>query len=542
MLILYGFYRILLEDENIPVFKRFYLLATVLFSLIIPLVTFTYTVEAPSFPGESMMFAQEKTAMVTQHSISTNWVEISGIIILGIYLFGVLFFAFRFCRNLFTISREIRNNEKKSEFPYIFVLIRRKLIPYSFLRYIFLGKSDYENDNISHAVLEHEKAHVDQKHSWDLLFIEFLNIIFWFNPLFIELKRAIRLNHEFLADREVLNGSTNPVAYSQLLFSYNSVTHHNSLYSPINNSLIKKRIIMISKGFSKKRFIARMGILLPVLALCIFLFNNEIVAKTVTGPNANDAALSVLPVQEPKKIHIKISGESIYLNGEEVKLKNFGKELDKLTKDFTAEEISEMDFNVQTRDPDRGLVDKLENEFQKTRFAEITSLTILPPPPPPAPEVRDVPPPPPPAPHYIPAPNRPGERLEHRAPVPTNRENHPPHPSHPPMPPAQRDSLRKMALIDMRMAERERKRMEDLEKRYAGKQELLDEKKQELLARSQERRLEIQERMSEMMDHRQELMEERQLKIQERQRANKDRQREIQKIRDSIRKNNSSGQ
>lgn len=539
LLMLYGFYKLMLENENMPVFKRFYLLAAVIFSLALPLITLTYTVEASVPAANSAIVSLTNNTSVPEKSTATDWWRIDRFIILGIYSCGVLFFGFRYLKNLFAISREISNNEHKAELPYIFVLIRQKLVPHSFLRYIFLGKSDFENNKISEAVIEHEKAHVDQKHSWDLLFIELLHVIFWFNPVFIQLKKSIRLNHEFLADRKVLSGEVNPLEYSQLLFSYNTATHHNSLYSPINNSLIKKRILMISKNFSPKRFLARLGFLIPVLALCIFLFNNDIVAKPVYSEEPADK-IPIIDLQQPSKIYIKIEGENISLNGEEVKLKNFAKELDKITKGLSAAEISELDFNVQSRNAEEGLLDKLENEFQKTRFAEITGMTILPPPPPPAPEIGDMPPPPPPvrkSDDNVPPPPPPAD---HKGGVPAPQD--PVHPPHQPMPPAKHDSMRRMAVVEQRMAEREQARMRDLEERYADNPEMLEQKKQELQARMQERQQEIEQRLAEMQEHRQQMMEERQAMIQERQRIIEDRRREMMEKRDSIRNNNSSDQ
>ncbi len=539
LLILFGFYRFFLENENMPVFKRFYLLTAVIFSLALPLITLTYTVEAAVPAGESPVTPLTNAVLTSEKASEINWWQIAPSAVLVIYLCGVLFFAFRYFKNLFSISREISNNEQKPELPYIFVLIRRNLVPHSFLRYIFLGKSDFENNNISPAVLEHEKAHVDQKHSWDLLFIEFLHILFWFNPVYIELKKAIRLNHEFLADRKVLSGETNPVEYSQLLFSYNSATHHNSLYSPINNSLIKKRILMISKNFSSKRFLARLGFLIPVLALCIFLFNNEIVAKPAIS-DIEPAVISSEKLQQPSKVYIKIEGKTISLNGEEVNLKDFHKELDKLTEGLSAEEISEMDFNVQIRNADDALIGKLEKQFQKTRFAKVTGMTILPPPPPPAPEIGDIPPPAPPAPahEHMPPPPPPAGHKDHVSPAPRSPE----HPPHPPMPPAKHDSLRKMAMIDRRMAEREKERMLELEEKYADDKELLQEKKEELIARSQERREQIEQRMTEFQADREQRIQEHQAMIRDRQKAIQERQRLIQQKRDSIRNNNSSDQ
>ncbi|MGB5942208.1 MAG: hypothetical protein WBG71_04955 [Leeuwenhoekiella sp.] len=121
-----------------------------------------------------------------------------------------------------------------------------------------------------------------------MLLIEFLQVVFWFNPLFFFFKKSVALNHEFLADASALKDNVSAVKYSQLLFQYSGGAHHTALSSPINYSLTrppfrraKKRIVMLSQSFSTKKLVTRLTLLLPVLGCCIYLFNEEIVAKPV---------------------------------------------------------------------------------------------------------------------------------------------------------------------------------------------------------------------------------------------------------------------
>ncbi|HBY69604.1 MAG TPA: peptidase M56, partial [Flavobacteriaceae bacterium] len=77
-------------------------------------------------------------------------------------------------------------------------------------------------NEIPEEVLLHEHAHAKQMHSVDILFIELLHVLFWFNPLFIFLKRSMKLNHEFLADRAVLKQGAETSVYQKLLLAYSS--------------------------------------------------------------------------------------------------------------------------------------------------------------------------------------------------------------------------------------------------------------------------------------------------------------------------------
>ena len=192
---------------------------------------------------------------------------------------GVAVFGIRFGRNLFRLREKITRNEKVKNPKHIDVLLTQKVVPHSFLKYIFLPKTEYKQYQIAPEVLAHEQAHVTQKHSWDILFIELLQVVFWFNPLLVFIKRSVALNHEFQADQAALREKNDIINYTNLLFNYSGGAHHTALSSPINYSLTKKRIVMLSHSFSAKKLAYRLVFLIPVLTFCIYFFNQEIVAK-----------------------------------------------------------------------------------------------------------------------------------------------------------------------------------------------------------------------------------------------------------------------
>ncbi|MUP45564.1 hypothetical protein E0K83_07365 [Gramella sp. BOM4] len=477
LLLLFSFYRLLLEGENCHRFKRFYLLGAVLFSVIIPQVTFTYEVNepisSPPITGNEMMAS---AALDSEPGI---WESYGAYFLLTIYLIGFAIFSFRFAKNLFGLYAEARSNERLEQFRYIFVLLKKKLDPHSFLNFIFLNKTQFEDQQISEAVLEHEKAHVDQKHTLDLLLIEILQVIFWFNPVFHFLKRSVKLNHEFLADEQVLQGNIEALDYTNILYNYGSGVTQNALASPISHSLIKKRIIMITNQFSRKRFAFRMLILLPLLGACIFLFNEKIVAK-----NINEANLIFQEEQERKVIKLKVEGETIWLNGEQVGLNEFTQRLDQITSSWTKAEMQKPWFEADFQNSTTTFINKLNKEYQNSKLAQVSETEFivpnvpssaegeLPPPPPPPVKAKDT---------ELPAPPTPPKNKEADLPAPppppvkSSKAGSIPPP--PPPPPAPEVSKEKMDSLRM-VVQLRRERMRDE----------MDAKRAELRAEVEERR------------------------------------------------------
>lgn len=163
LIVLFSFYKLFLEAERFHRIKRFYLLFSLLISIVLPLITFSYTVEIPATnPSDGVLI----TSLSSKNSITEIpwWEEqFPQLLFLG-YIIGFSVFSLRFYTNLKKLIIEVKRNDKLKDRPYIYVLLNSKLTPYSFFQYIFLNKQKFKNKEISSAVLDHEKAHVDQKH------------------------------------------------------------------------------------------------------------------------------------------------------------------------------------------------------------------------------------------------------------------------------------------------------------------------------------------------------------------------------------------
>ena len=273
--ILFFFYKLVLENTSIHTFKRIYLFGILLVSFLIPFITFTSYVEvSPVF----YTYTEGTPQIAIPEAVES--INYWPFVLWTIYGLGVLFFSVKFFRNLFIIIQQIRTNPKYRNSGFINILLNEVVIPHTFFSYIFLNKKQFEKGEIPSEVILHEQTHAIQKHSLDVIFVELLQIVFWFNPLFYFLKKSIKLNHEFLADRAVLNTGAETSEYQKILLAFSSNAFTPALAHSINYSSIKKRFTVMKTHTSKRAIWLRSLLILPLLSVLIYGFSiKEVVAK-----------------------------------------------------------------------------------------------------------------------------------------------------------------------------------------------------------------------------------------------------------------------
>jgi bla regulator protein BlaR1 len=280
LLILFSFYKFFLEKESIHTFKRFYLLGSLVVAIIIPWITFISYIEIPETFSNAFVI-ENAGVNASETEITTNYLST---VLWTLYGIGAAIFSYRFFRNLTNLIIKIRRNPKLKLSRITNVLLSTAVTPHTFFSYIFLNKQRFEANQIPTEVLLHEKTHAIQKHSIDVLFIEFVQVVFWFNPLVYMLKHAMKLNHEFLADQAVINNGITPTYYQNLLLEFSS-NPTPQLANSINYSSIKKRITVMKTETSRQSTLLRTLVLLPLLALLIFGFSSrEIIQKEAPNP------------------------------------------------------------------------------------------------------------------------------------------------------------------------------------------------------------------------------------------------------------------
>ncbi|MDB4291848.1 M56 family metallopeptidase [Maribacter sp.] len=292
--ILFLFYKVFLEKENMHVFKRFYLLASLVCALIIPALVFTEYVEVQAPTYTNVQYATTPLEEIKATPPLTAAVLDFAPIFWSIYSIGLLFFGVKFAKNLFEIWKRIRKNLKYKTVRFTQVLLLEKLPPHTFFSYIFLNKQKLEANEIPKEVLLHEETHAEQKHSWDVVFVELLQVIFWVNPFIYLAKQAIKLNHEFLADKAVLQKDINRTTYQNTLLSYLSPASEKKYQPTMANAItnssyssIKKRFTVMKKRTSKKAIYVRTLLMLPLMAALLYGFTQTKVIEEFADEREN---------------------------------------------------------------------------------------------------------------------------------------------------------------------------------------------------------------------------------------------------------------
>lgn len=292
LLILLLVHRLFLEHEAIHRFNRFYLLLAVVVSFLIPLYTIEVSeiIEAtPTIEDSSPIMAEEFTAeplrqvqidetlifhAVEETQFEFNWHSV----IVSIYGLIAMVFLFRFVRNIKILVNQVQQHVKINYCGQTLVLLQGDSLPYSFLNYIFVTESDFTNGKFSDAVFFHERTHVEEKHSWDNLFIELLLIPLWFHPGLYWARTAIKLNHEFIADGVALQ-STPLEKYENKLLSMLLDKQKFGLVSSLNFSLTKKRFEMMKRKSKSSASWIKVLCLVPVLGVLVYIFSDKVTAK-----------------------------------------------------------------------------------------------------------------------------------------------------------------------------------------------------------------------------------------------------------------------
>jgi len=287
MALLLGVYYLLLQKERLFVFNRFYLLFALAFSVALSFITIEIHTEAEPVVTSVMatqQFTYDVPTAVTPKITTESPIDYLSYLPWLIYGLITLVSTLKFTGNIWYFKKQVAKHPSQKHDAATLVLLDKKVLPHTFLDYIFISKEEHERNTIEEELYLHELAHVTQKHTLDILFIEVLKTILWFNPLLYFYKKAIQLNHEFLADESVLQQVSNVAAYQQLLLIKALPPTQYQLASSLNFSVTKKRFNMMTKATTTKSKALLLKLAsLPVIAGLVALLCIETVAQqTIT--------------------------------------------------------------------------------------------------------------------------------------------------------------------------------------------------------------------------------------------------------------------
>jgi TonB family protein len=290
-------YRLILRQKANLAFNRFYLLFSILFSAVLPLISIDYkssseSILLPEFiVGNQGILLLDSVAVYAtgmNQKITTVLQEVSWMKF--IYLTGIFILL---CRTLFGLYR-LRLFKRKAvleKFPmYTLVNSNSNVEPFSFFNFVFINKALY-NDKEFQAIINHELAHIQLKHSMDNLLLEIMFVIQWFNPFIWLLRLDLKEIQEFQADRNTIEKGINPLFYKELLLGQALGTRF-ALGNSFNQLLIKKRLKMINSKINNSIGFVRISALSLIVCMVLIVFACE---QKSTGEQEVYTQVEIMP-------------------------------------------------------------------------------------------------------------------------------------------------------------------------------------------------------------------------------------------------------
>ncbi|MGN7810934.1 M56 family metallopeptidase [Flavobacterium sp. 22076] len=343
----YFAYFFLLRKETFFNSSRWFLLAGLVTSVVLPLVVYTKVVwidpvpvPVSYTPAANFQYVSNFHPQIAEkESFEINWNLVS----LVIYGIGFTAFMIKFGIDFYSLNSVLKGRKIEQQADFKFVDVNENIAPFSYFDYIVYNSSMYSEKELE-SILEHEKVHSDQHHTIDVIISRIFCILFWFNPIIWLYKKAILQNLEFIADSEAAKKISDKKAYQYTLLK---ITTHETCVAITNHfyqSLIKKRIVMLNKNQSKKWNYWKYYAVLPVLALFVLSFQIKTIA------------------QEKKELREKATLTS----------KNQDPEVLKITKSTTDQELKDLTAKLKT---DHNINLEISN-IKRNKNNELTSIKI----------------------------------------------------------------------------------------------------------------------------------------------------------------------
>jgi TonB family protein len=250
----FGFYSLLLRRETFFQLNRIYLVGTAILSFFIPLIQSEWVKGLFITQQVQYTIYGSNAVSITDIAPITNNPVTIGQVLLITYTAGVIVLAIKLMLQLILLRRIIQDPSPK--------------VSYSFFNKVKVS----EGIDGREVIENHELVHARQFHSADVLIIEAVMIINWFNPIVYLYRFAIKHVHEYIADRHTLKAGTNKADYAMLLLSQTFDTPAHQLVNPFfNHSLLKQRIMMLQKNKSQRIKLIKYGLSAPLFILMLVL-------------------------------------------------------------------------------------------------------------------------------------------------------------------------------------------------------------------------------------------------------------------------------
>jgi hypothetical protein len=333
-------YFLLLRKETFFNSNRWFLLAGLISSVVLPLIVFTKIVWVDPTPTNfDWSNIPMTTNAVEKEAFEINWYLVFAIV----YLIGILVFLMKFIFDFYSLSKVLKGKTIQHQADFKFIDVTENIAPFSYFNSIVYNSSLYSETELEN-ILEHEKVHSEQNHTVDVLISRLFCVFFWFNPFIWLYKKAVLQNLEFIADSEASKKISDKKAYQMTLLKITTQENCVVLTNHFYQSLIKKRIVMLNKNQSNKRNSWKYAVVLPLLGAFVFFFQVKVVAQEKAAPkqetkseqielkvakinqnNINKIDGDTLKILSKNEMPIKITDKDIYINGVKSTNEDFNK-------------------------------------------------------------------------------------------------------------------------------------------------------------------------------------------------------------------------
>lgn len=310
--IFYIFFRLTLRTNTHFKANRIFLISALIITLAIALwpvrykvsIPFTETVPTVQQAVQTMPEIDNITTVDLPAEMTTSQNKTP--IWMIVYMAGILFFGLKLITQIAKpLKIRLTNKSEKTDG---FRLINTKAYdePFSLFNCIFLDTTKYNKGDLD-AIIAHEKVHIQERHWIDLLIVETFTVIFWFNPFIWLFERAIKENHEFLADAGVISRGHTLVRYQALLVNQLMGMQVIALSNNLNFALGPNRLNMMKKEKSPKRKLFRIALLIPVIVTLLYAFSEpEYVMETQPATTTSSVKSNQRPKDELANFFEKI--------------------------------------------------------------------------------------------------------------------------------------------------------------------------------------------------------------------------------------------
>jgi len=278
LVLVYLFYRLVLQNLTFYNWNRFYLLSFIVLSFLIPLVDISALWEgARDTPLPAMtryiypVEALTTTSMVVPKTANEGFTLWDWLLLVMLSGNGIL--LVKTVVQFFSFMRRKRKARLISNQRIKIYQIDADILPFSFGRSIFLNPANYSEHN-RQEIIKHELVHVQQGHTADIILMELVSILNWYNPFTWLLRQQLRQNLEFIADNQVLQSGIDKKTYQYLLLQVNGLPAF-PLANQFNFSPLKKRIIMMNKMPNARPHLIKFLLLLPLVAVLLVAFRGK---------------------------------------------------------------------------------------------------------------------------------------------------------------------------------------------------------------------------------------------------------------------------